>query len=357
MALPSNITLITITGQYLDFKGNTIAGQVKIYPSKVLIDALADRIIIPSTITKDLVNGSFSVTVPVTNDPDVSPLNFFYYFEESFSGGSTYIIQLPSTLGGTVDISTLRADPQITNFIQPIAYQLWPPLQLRTQALEAFYSTSGAVPAPGTYEYLYLYSNTYASLATAWGTYANAVRTALSFTPARLQEILDRMARLQNYTATTEDLRDTTNLGVVTRSTYGAAMAKYGTYTKWQNEYATYNLMTGSSYTWTYSQIGTLLSNIGLALNGQDPREVSSITDNLLSIKRPVNGSDYGALTLTLQTNAQVATNYGSYTDLQNSANTIGFTYYLRDWADRLRTNATRPHALLMKDYKYGIDL
>jgi hypothetical protein len=357
MALPSNITLVTITGQYLDFRGTAINGQVKIYPSKVLIDALADRIIIPATITKDLVNGSFSVTVPVTNDPDVNPLNFFYYFEEAFIGGETYIIQLPSSLGSTVDISALRVDPQITQYIQPIAYQLWPPLQLRTETLEAFYSTSGAVPAPGTYAYLYLYSNTYASLAALWGTYANAVRTSLAFTPARLQEILDRMTRLQNYTATAEDLRDTTNLGVVTKSGYGAAMAKYGTYTKWQNEYATYNLMTGTSYTWTYAQIGTLLSQIGLALTGQDPREVSTITDNLLSITRPVNGSDYGALTLTNQTNAQVATNYGTYGGLQNSANSIGFTYYLRDWADRLRTNANRPHALLMKDYRYGINI
>lgn len=357
MALPSNISLITITGQYLNFKGTAIDGQVKIYPNQVLIDALADRIIVPATITKDLVNGSFSVTVPVTNDPDVNPLNFFYYFEEAFTGGSTYIIQLPFSLGGTVDISALRVDDKITSYIQPIAYQLWPPLALRTEVLESFYSATGAVPAPGTYEYLYLYSDTYATLATAWGTYANAVKTSLSFTPARLQAILDRMSRLQDYTATSTDLRDTTNLGVVTESGYRAAMAKYGTYTKWQNEYATYNLMTGSSYTWTYAQIGTLLTQMGLALNGQDPREVSTITDNLLSIKRPVNGSDYGALTLTQQTNAQVAVNYSSYLDLQNSANTIGFTYYLRDWADRLRTNANRPHALLMKDYRYGINI
>jgi hypothetical protein len=357
MALPANITLITITGQYLNFQGTAIDGQVKIYPSRVLIDALADTIIIPSTITKDLVNGAFSVTVPVTNDPDVSPLNYFYYFEEAFTGGETYIIQLPASLGGTVDITDIRADDQITAYIQPIAYQLWPPLKIRTETLESFYSVSGAVPAPGTYEYLYLYQDTYATLASAWGTYANAVRTSLAFTPARLQAVLDRMTRLQNYTATSADLRDTTNLGVVTQSTYAAAMAKYGTYTRWQNEYATYNLMTGSSYTWTYSQIGTLLTQLGLALTGQDPRDYSALTDNLLSITRPVNGSDYGALTLTLQTNAQVATNYTSYDDLQNSANSIGFTYQVRDWADRLRTNANRPHALLMKDYRYGINI
>jgi hypothetical protein len=353
MALPSNITLITITGQYLDFTGGAIDGQVKIYPSQVLIDALADRIIIPSTITKDLVNGSFSVTVPVTDDPDVSPLNYFYYFEEAFSGGTTYIIHLPSTLGSSVDITDVRAEQQLTEYIQPIAYQLWPPLALRTEVLESFYSETGAVPAPGTYAYLYLYQDTYASLASAWGTYSNAVRTSLSFTPARLQAILDRMSRLQDYSATSTDLRDTTNLGVVTKTGYGAAMAKYGTYTKWQNQYATYNLMTGSSYTWSYSQIGTLLQQMGLALTGQDPRDLTGLTDNLLSITRPVNGTDYGALTRTNQTYAQVATNYINYNTLAISE----FTYYLRDWADRLRTNANRPNALLMKDYRYGINI
>jgi hypothetical protein len=357
MAIPGNVTLITLTGQYLNFQGTAIDGQVKIYPSQVLIDALADTIIIPATITKDLVNGSFSVTVPVTNDPDVSPLNYFYYFEESFTGGSSYIISLPASLGATVDITDCRASATISSYIQPIAYQLWPPLQVRTQVLEGFYSASGSVPAPGTYAYLYLWSDTYATLASTWGTYANAVRTSLSFTTQRLQDILDRMGRLQNYTATQTDLRDTTNLGVVTQSGYRAAMAKYGTYTNWQNEYATYNLMTGSSYTWTYSQIGTLLTQLGLALTGQDPREVSTITDNLLRITRSVQGNDYGALTLTLQTNAQVATNYSSYLDLQNSANSIGFSYPVRDWADRLRTNANRPHALLMKDYSYGINV
>ena len=61
MALPGNITLITLTGQYLDFQGEAILGQVKIYPSQVLIDAAADRIIIPTVLTTDLVNGSFSL--------------------------------------------------------------------------------------------------------------------------------------------------------------------------------------------------------------------------------------------------------------------------------------------------------
>jgi len=41
---------------------------------------------------KYLVNGSFSFTVPITNDPDVSPLNYNYLFEESFEGGRTYLI-------------------------------------------------------------------------------------------------------------------------------------------------------------------------------------------------------------------------------------------------------------------------
>jgi hypothetical protein len=51
MALPDNITLITVTGQYLDFQGDAIDGQVKFYPSQVLVDSAADRIIIPTVFT------------------------------------------------------------------------------------------------------------------------------------------------------------------------------------------------------------------------------------------------------------------------------------------------------------------
>jgi hypothetical protein len=52
-------------------------------------------------------------------------------------------------------------------------------------------------------------------------------------------------------------------------------------------------------------------------------------------------------------TNAQVASSYFNY----NTLATTTFTNSLRDWADRLRTAANRPHALLTRSYQYGINI
>lgn len=356
MALPANITLITLTGQYLDFQGEAIDGQVKIYPSQVLIDSAADRIIIPTVITTDLVNGSFSVAVPITNDADVSPQNFTYLYEESFEGGRTYRISLPSSLGSSVDISDLRTDDSIVEYIQPIAYQVWPPVQARTVAQETYYTgvtlPVTTLPIPPTYEWLYLYFDTYASLASAWGTYANAAPTSLSLSNARIQLIYDRMTRLNNYTATSTDLRETTNGGSVTVSGNYAVTAKWGTYANVANEYANYNNITGASMSWTYAQIGTLIGQMGNALDTADVYDLT-LTDRLLSLTRTVAGNDYGALTRSFFTYAVTASTFATYGALASTT----FSNTLRDWADRLRSTANRPHQLLTRSYDYGINI
>ena len=357
MPLPLNITLITLTGQYLDFTGEAIDGQVKIYPSQVLIDSAADRIIIPSVITTDLVGGSFSLTVPITNDPDVSPLNYNYLFEEAFEGGRSYLIQLPASLGASVDISDLRLDQSIVEYIQPIAYQLWPPLQIRTQAQETYYLGASipttTLPIPATYQWLYLYFDTYASMASIWGTYANAAPTNLTLSNVRIQQIYDRMARLDNYTATTTDLRETTNLGVTTASGYSSVAAKWGTYSALAANYATYGAITGASFTWSYAQGGTLIGQIGNALTTVDPYDLTGLTDPLLSLTRTISGNDYGALSRSNLTNAQAAGAFATYGALAAAS----FSNTLRDWADRLRSTANRPHQLLTRSYEYGINI
>lgn len=357
MALPGNITLITVTGQYLDFQGQAIDGQVKFYPSQVLIDSAADRIIIPTVITEDLVNGAFSVSIPITNDPDVSPLNYTYLYEESFEGGSTYRISLPSSLGGSVDISDLRLDATIVEYIQPVAYQLWPPLVARTEAQETYYTgvtvPVTTLPIPPTYEWLYLYFDTYATLASTWGTYANAAPTSLSLTNARIQQIYDRMTRLENYTATTTDLRETTNLGVVSLTGYNSVAAKWGTYTNVANQYPTYASLAAASFTWTYAQVGSLIGNIGNALTTVDVYNTTGLTDNLLSVTRTITGNDYGALGRSGFTNAQAASAFATYGTLAAAS----FSNTLRDWADRLRSTANRPHQLLFRSYQYGINI
>jgi hypothetical protein len=97
VALTPNLSTVTVGGQYVDVAGNPIAGQVKFTPRAILVDTSGDQVIVNRTITVDLdANGEFAVVLPVTDDTDISPVNFTYRVEEAFSGGRVYDITLPS---------------------------------------------------------------------------------------------------------------------------------------------------------------------------------------------------------------------------------------------------------------------
>ena len=98
MPLPVNLSTVTLSGTYVDLQGNPIRGQVKFTPRTVALNPSADTILIPSALTVSLDdNGSFVVVLPATNDTDLIPTGFTYRVEESFTGGRTFDISLPST--------------------------------------------------------------------------------------------------------------------------------------------------------------------------------------------------------------------------------------------------------------------
>jgi len=107
MALPNNLTTITVPGTYIDIAGNPIAGQVRFTPRAVLQNVTSNIILINSSITVTLnSNGAFSQALVATDDTDAAPINFTYQVEEAFIGGRTYDILLPSaTVGGTLDLA------------------------------------------------------------------------------------------------------------------------------------------------------------------------------------------------------------------------------------------------------------
>lgn len=110
MALPNNLTTITVTGTYIDISGAPIAGQVRFTPRAVLKNVTSNIILINSSITVTLnSNGAFSQALVATDDTDAAPLNFTYQVEEAFIGGRTYDILLPSaTVGGTLDLADVE---------------------------------------------------------------------------------------------------------------------------------------------------------------------------------------------------------------------------------------------------------
>jgi hypothetical protein len=109
MALPSNVSLVKLTGEYVDYQGNPIAGSVRFTSSATVRDMLADTIIVSSTASATLDStGSFEVTIPATNDPDIVDA-FTYSVEESFAGGRSYTINLP--VAAPLDRTNLILNP------------------------------------------------------------------------------------------------------------------------------------------------------------------------------------------------------------------------------------------------------
>jgi hypothetical protein len=338
MAIPSNISTITVNGKYLDFSGNPIAGQVKFYMSQVLIDAAADRVVIPSVVTVDLdATGSFTTTIPVTNDPDFNS-TFTYLYEESFVGGSSYALSLPATLGSSVNIASLRATATIVEYIQLVSYNLFPGLVSRVVVQEEIYNgPSGTAVGSNTYQNLYLFINTYSQLTSTYATYAELANPEFNFNEAAIQSVLDRISALYDYTADTGELRDTTNGGVVSGTTYPYLTAKYGTYGGITG-YSTYADLTGANISWNYSQIGAVLTNLGYALT-----DTGTLTDPYLSITRTTQSNTYGGLEVALGTYATFATTYATYADSTG----VFYSIQGRDTADTLRRVANQPNRLL----------
>ena len=189
MALPANLTTITVTGTYLDIAGNPIAGQVKFTPRAVLKNVTSNIILINSTITVTLnANGAFSQALVATNDTDAAPIDFTYQVEEAFVGGRTFDILLPSaTVGGTLDLAdsapAVADDGTGTTYIDQPTFDA---LEARVAAVEAL-ATSATT----------LFGNLSSSLASAISTSSSAVALINSYLLAT-ENILDNKGSINS---------------------------------------------------------------------------------------------------------------------------------------------------------------
>lgn len=109
MPLPGDINTIVLTGTYLDVDGNPRSGTVTFTPATApLADTTGKVILAGVPVAAGLsTSGTFSITLPCTDQ--LTPSGWAYTVTELISGTQTriYAIQLPHTLGSTVDISTL----------------------------------------------------------------------------------------------------------------------------------------------------------------------------------------------------------------------------------------------------------
>lgn len=114
------LNTIDVHGEILAPVTNTPAsGSVKFKITQVLRDTVSNIIYaVPTTFTATLDgNGEFTITLPVTDDPDVTPLNWAYwvYVDTDIWNPDPYYIQLPSALGPVAEFADLIPldDPRV----------------------------------------------------------------------------------------------------------------------------------------------------------------------------------------------------------------------------------------------------
>jgi len=201
MALGANLTTVQITGTYVDYEGNAIAGQIRFSTSQVLRNGTDDQMVAPSVVVVPLTNGSFSVTLPATNDPDVVPNPFTYAVEESFAGGRSYTISVPYTSAGSLDLADISPAPTLdTTYVQLIDQTTWNTLETNIDTLDTrINQTTDKILASSKYWYIPSQYATYTALDTAFATY-----TALAAASYELDgtDILSFTTSAQAYAST-----------------------------------------------------------------------------------------------------------------------------------------------------------
>lgn len=181
MALPTNLSTITITGSYVDYSGDAITGQITFTLGDILRSGIDNVMVAPSTVVVPLVAGAFSVTLPATNDPDIIPNPYTYTVVESFAGGRTYTISVPYN-GGSLDLADISPLPTIaTTYVQLIDETTWTTLEVLIDALDTnINQTTSTIIASGKYWYIPANYATYTAVDTAFSTYT-ALTSATHF--------------------------------------------------------------------------------------------------------------------------------------------------------------------------------
>lgn len=125
MPLPGDLTAIIVTGSYLDGAGYPLSGHVTFTPTADLLDSTGHVVLRAAPLTANLSSGVFSIALPCTDNATLNPSTWAYTVAEVISDGlnnlptRTYTVQLPHTLGASVDISTLiPVNP-------PTSYSTW----------------------------------------------------------------------------------------------------------------------------------------------------------------------------------------------------------------------------------------
>lgn len=112
MPLTPNWNLIQVVGTYVDMSGNPMSGTVTFTPDvsvTIAEDSVYKQLIVPLTISATLDgSGHFSVNLPASDDPDITPRGWTYNVVETMGSFTRkYAITVPVSTVGPLDLSTV----------------------------------------------------------------------------------------------------------------------------------------------------------------------------------------------------------------------------------------------------------
>lgn len=212
MAIGPSVKIVAIAGNYIDFEGNPIQGQVRFTLGDVLRNGTDDQLVAPSSIVVPLSAGAFTVELPATNDPDLVPNPFVYTVEESFPGGRTYTISVPYDTVGTLDLADLSPTPTITtNFTQMVDQTTFNQLVANIATLDSVIDQDiDAFIASGKYWYVKAEFATYSAVASAFATYSALASATYEITGSDIQPFITSAESYASQASANASLATTT---------------------------------------------------------------------------------------------------------------------------------------------------
>lgn len=108
MALPTNLTIVEVTGRFIDHNGSPVRGSVTFDTDYYVLDAGESVVVIEAPITVNLdATGAFAVDLIATDDPDMTPTGWTWTMTPNFTGAFDLEFALPASLAPSTDITVL----------------------------------------------------------------------------------------------------------------------------------------------------------------------------------------------------------------------------------------------------------
>jgi hypothetical protein len=146
--LPGGLTTITVTDAYSDITGNPLGGSVSFTATCRLADGNVVFPIQPVTVPVNQATGTFTLTLPCTDNSGLSPAGQWAYrvmIDVQGMDSYPFTVLLPSSLGASVQLSTVAPSPPFATPSGTAVYSI----NGQTGAVVLTASEVGAVPLAG----------------------------------------------------------------------------------------------------------------------------------------------------------------------------------------------------------------